>query len=80
MDTDPDVLDFDVGLRRLYVAAESGIVTVVAEQGRTLTKLGQDFLATEAHSVAVDSRTHRVYFPLEDVDGRPVLRIMQAVR
>jgi len=73
---DPDVLDFDPGLRRLYVAAESGVVAVFAERGRSLVKLGQAFLADGAHSVAVDPRTHLVYFPLADVDGRPVLRIM----
>jgi DNA-binding beta-propeller fold protein YncE len=77
---DPDVLDFDPGLRRLYVAAESGEVAVFAEHGRTLQKLGQAFLADRAHSVAVDPPTHLVYFPLEDVDGRPVLRIMRPTR
>jgi DNA-binding beta-propeller fold protein YncE len=73
----PDVLDFDPGLRRLYVAAESGVVTIFAEHGRRLIKLGQAFLADEAHSVAVDPRTHLVYFPLQGIGGRPVLRIMQ---
>jgi DNA-binding beta-propeller fold protein YncE len=74
---DPDVLDFDPGLRRLYVAAESGQVAVFAENGRGLRKLAQAFLADHAHSVAVDPRTHLVYFPLEDVDGRPVMRILR---
>jgi DNA-binding beta-propeller fold protein YncE len=74
---EPDVLDFDTGLRRLYVAAESGVVAVFAEHGRKLIKLGQAFLAREAHSVAVDPRTHLVYFPLQDIGGRPVLRIMR---
>jgi DNA-binding beta-propeller fold protein YncE len=74
---EPDVLDFDPGLRRLYVAAESGVVTVFAEHGRSLTKLGQAFLASEAQSVAVDPRTHLVFFPLQDIGGRPVLRIMR---
>lgn len=74
---DPDVLDFDTSLRRLYVAAESGEVAVFQESGRQLRKLGQGKLADNAHSVAVDPRTHLVYFPLEDVDGKPVLRIMR---
>ena len=34
----PDVLAFDPGLRRLYVAAETGEVAVLDERGRTLTK------------------------------------------
>jgi YVTN family beta-propeller protein len=61
----PDVLAFDPGLRRLYVSAESGVVAVFAESGHGLRKLGQAFLANEAHTVAVDPRTHLVYFPLE---------------
>jgi DNA-binding beta-propeller fold protein YncE len=61
----PDVLAFDPSLRRLYVSAESGEVAVFAERGRRLRKLGQAFLAPEAHTVAVDPRTHLVYFPLE---------------
>jgi DNA-binding beta-propeller fold protein YncE len=77
----PDVLAFDPGLRRLYVAAESGEVAVFAERGRRLEKLGQAMLADEAHSVAVDPRTHLVYFPLErGSDGRPQLRVMAPVR
>ena len=74
----PDVLAFDGSLRRLYVSAESGVVTVAAERGRKLTKLGQGRLAPNAHTVAVDSATHLVYFPLErGTAGRPELRIMK---
>jgi hypothetical protein len=29
-----------------------------------------------AHSVSVDPTTHLVYFPLQDVGGRPRLRVM----
>lgn len=72
----PDVLAFDPGLQRLYVASESGVVTVFALQDRRLHLVGRGFLAYEAHSVAVDPRTHLVYFPLQDVNGRAVLRIM----
>lgn len=61
----PDVLAFDPGLRRLYVAAESGVVSVFAETKRSARPLGSAFLATEAHTVAVDPRTHLVYFPLQ---------------
>ena len=61
----PDVLAFDTSLRRLYVSAESGVVSVFAETAHGLRKLGQSFLAPEAHTVAVDPRTHFVYFPLE---------------
>ena len=74
---DPDVLAFDSSLRRLYVAAESGVVAVFDERGSRLVKRGQWFVAGSAHTVAVDARTHRVYFPLEQGrDGRPELLVM----
>ena len=73
---DPDVLAFDPGLRRLYVASESGVVAVFGLDHGRLRLLGRRFLAYEAHSVAVDPRTHRVYFPLQDVNGHGVLRVM----
>ncbi len=74
----PDVLAFDSSLRRLYVSAESGWVAVFAETKNGLHKLGQAFVAVEAHTVAVDPRTHLVYFPLErGSTGRPELLIMR---
>jgi DNA-binding beta-propeller fold protein YncE len=72
---DPDVLAFDKGFARLYVSSESGVISVFDERGRNLEKAGEGSLAPNAHSVAVDSRTHRVYFPLQNVGGKPTLRI-----
>ena len=72
---DPDVLAFDKGFSRLYVSSESGTITIFDERGRNLEKVGEGFFAPNAHSVAVDSRTHRVYFPLQNIGGKPVLRI-----
>jgi DNA-binding beta-propeller fold protein YncE len=73
----PDVLAFDARLKRLYVASESGVVAVFEENGRSLKPLGKAFLADEAHTVAVDPRTDRVYFALQNVDGTPVIRVME---
>ena len=73
----PDVLALDRELGRLYVSSESGIVSVFELKGGGLRKLGQAYLAPDAHSVAVDQRTHLVYFPLQNLNGRPVLRIMK---
>jgi DNA-binding beta-propeller fold protein YncE len=73
---DPDVLAFDPGLKRLYVSAESGTVSVFQEFGRNLRLLGQVNMP-HAHTVSVDPTTHLVYFPLENVQGHPLLRIMQ---
>jgi hypothetical protein len=74
-----DVLAFDPGLGRLYAASESGTVVVFAVAAdRTVTRLGRGFVGPNAHSVAVDPRTHLVYFPIANLGGRPVLRIMEA--
>jgi YVTN family beta-propeller protein len=75
---DPDVLAFDTGLRRLYVSTESGALTIMDEKKGALQMVGNDFYAAHAHTVAVDSASHRVFLPLENVDGKPVLRIAVA--
>lgn len=75
---DPDVLAFDPGLKRLYVSAESGDVFVFREDGKTLVDEGHISIP-HAHTVCVDPNTHLVYFPLESVDGHPLLRIMEPI-
>ncbi len=72
---EPDVLAFDAALGRLYVASESGVVAVFTERNGRLVHDG-DVTMPHAHTVSVDPWTHRVYFPLQDIGGRPVLRIM----
>jgi len=72
---DPDVLAWDPAWRRLYVASESGVVSIFQMNGSDLRAFGE-LRAAHAHSVSVDPRTHRVYLPLENVRGRPVLRVM----
>jgi len=76
---DPDVLAFDTGLEQLYVSAESGTVTVFREDGKTLVVVGS-LSMPHAHTVSVDSDIHLVYFPLQNIDGHPLLRIMEPNR
>jgi DNA-binding beta-propeller fold protein YncE len=71
----PDVLAFDPGSRRLYVAAESGTVTVLEERGDTLARVAS-LAMPGAHSVSVSPSTHSVFFPLQGVGGQAVLRII----
>lgn len=73
----PDVLALDTTWHILYVASESGVVSVFHEQRPTLQKLQEGFVASEAYTIAVDEETHLLYLPLEDVGGHPVLRIAQ---
>lgn len=75
----PDVLAWDAALRRLYVAAESGVLGAYWLDGATLRPAGEVH-APHAHTVAVDPRTHFVYLPLENVNGRPVLRVFEPMR
>lgn len=72
----PDVLVWDAAWRRLYVAAESGALNAYWLDDRTLRPAGE-VRAPHAHTVSVDPRTHLVYLPLENVNGRPVLRIFE---
>lgn len=76
---DPDVLAWDPSWRRLYVGAESGAVSAYWLDGNALRQLGE-MRAPHAHTVSVDPRTHLIYVPLENVNGRPVLRIYEPMR
>jgi len=71
----PDVLAFDCGLQLLYVACESGAVSLFRYSSGKLEKLGDINVGPNGHSVLVNSETHRAYFPLKSVKGSPVLRI-----
>lgn len=76
---DPDVVAWDAGWRRLYVAAESGVVSIFQADGAKLIPIGT-YNAPHAHTIAVDPRTHRIYLPLENINGKPVLRILEAIQ
>lgn len=73
----PDVLAFDPEKSVLYVASESGMVSMFGVQRGGLKALGTERIGPNAHVVAIDPLTHRVYFPLKNIHGRPVLRIME---
>jgi hypothetical protein len=53
------------------------IVTVFSTDSGRLRKLGQARLADNAHSVAVDTTTQLVYFPLERDPKKPAIRVMR---
>lgn len=78
IDDHPDVLAFDPGWGRLYVASGAEVVSVFDARAGRVRPLGE-YRASRAHSVAVDPTTHLVYLPLENVSGRPVLRIMSSI-
>lgn len=73
---EPDVLAWDPDWNRLYVASEGGVLSAFWLDGTTLKPAGE-IRAPHAHTVSVDPRTHRVFLPLENIGGRPLLRIYQ---
>jgi YVTN family beta-propeller protein len=71
----PDVLALDPEPGRLYVGTERGGLHVFLARDGSLVRAGQLALP-HAHTVAVDPTTHLVYVPLQDLDGKPTLRIL----
>ena len=83
MASGPDVVQFDAGMGRIYVACGSGAISVFQQDdGNHYRKLGDVPVQRKVHSIAVDPETHRVYAPEEQEDGRPVARtvVFEAVR
>jgi hypothetical protein len=70
----PDVLAFDGPRRVLYVASERGPLFAFSETDTGLKPLAQGDVGPHAHVVTVDQDTGRVYLPLANVAGHPVLR------
>jgi DNA-binding beta-propeller fold protein YncE len=70
----PDVLVYDSDAGRVYVAAESGWVSLFDHDKGHLTPRGSAHLADGAHSLALDPKTHHTYFPIpKGPKGSPVL-------
>ncbi|MFG1934507.1 YncE family protein [Mycobacterium sp. NPDC048908] len=71
----PDVLAYDPKPGRVYVAAESGWVSIFDHEQGHLTGRGSAYLADGAHILVVDPTTHHTYFPIpKGTKGTPVLR------
>ena len=78
-----DVVKFDPGLKRIYVACYSGAIAVVQQEDPDRYRKLEDFpVQKKVHSLAVDLNTHRVYAPEQEENGRPVSRmiILDAVK
>jgi DNA-binding beta-propeller fold protein YncE len=72
-----DVVKFDPGLGRIYVACSSGFISVFqAEAGDRYRKLEDFAVEKMVHSLAVDMASHRVYAPEQEENGRPVSRMV----
>lgn len=71
-----DVIKFDAGLKRIYVACSSGAISVFEMDDPEHYRKLEDFpVQKKVHSLAVDQETHRVYAPEQEVDGKAVARM-----
>jgi DNA-binding beta-propeller fold protein YncE len=78
-----DVIKFDPGLGRIYVACGSGFIAVFQQDDADhYRKLGDFPVEKKVHSIALDIKTHKLYAPEEQSQGRSVARmaIYDAVR
>jgi len=74
---DPDVLTIDPDMQRLYVASESGTLsTFDMTNPQFPVLLANIFVGDDAHAIAIDPSSHRLYFALANVDGKTVLRVL----
>jgi DNA-binding beta-propeller fold protein YncE len=73
----PDVIKFDPGLSRIYVACYSDAIAVFHQDDADHYRKIEDFhLQHAVHTLAVDLKTHRVYTPEQQEDGKPVARMV----
>jgi DNA-binding beta-propeller fold protein YncE len=76
MASGPDVIKFDPGLKRIYVACSSGAISVFQMDDPDHFQKLEDFpVQKKVHSLAVDPETHRVYAPEQEADAKAVARM-----
>jgi DNA-binding beta-propeller fold protein YncE len=72
-----DVVKFDPGLSRIYVACSSGFISVFEARDADHYHKLEDFPVEKmVHSLAVDLASHRVYAPEQQENGHPVARMI----
>jgi DNA-binding beta-propeller fold protein YncE len=71
-----DVVKFDAGLGRIYVACSSGFISAFQGDGKAYRKLEDFPVEKMVYSLAVDSASHRVYAPEQQEHGQPVARMI----
>lgn len=74
--SDPDVLSLDPVRGWLVVASESGVVSVFVLKHGSWRKSLDQFVGFRAHTVTIEPKTGLMYFPLENLNGMPVLQVM----
>jgi DNA-binding beta-propeller fold protein YncE len=75
----PDVLAHDAALGIVYLASESGVLSAFKASEQGVAKVGERLVGANAHTVALDPRTHNVYLPLKETGTPTVLRVLRPV-
>jgi len=60
----PDIMAIDEGQHQIYVSSRSGNLAIFNDSNKSLQKVAEECVATNAHSVFVDPGTHTIYMPL----------------
>jgi len=72
-----DVITFDPGLGRIYVACGAGMISVFQQDDPDhYRKLADVPVPAKVHSIAADPTTHLVYTPEQEEAGKPVARMV----
>jgi YVTN family beta-propeller protein len=72
-----DVIAFDPGLKRIYVACYEGAISIFQEDDPThFRKLRDVPVQKKVHSLAIDLSNHRVYVPEQEENGSPAAKII----
>ena len=72
-----DVIKFDPGLHRIYVACSRGAISVFQQDDPDHYRKVPDVAVERmVHSLAVDPQTHNVYAPEQEEGGKPVARMV----
>lgn len=72
-----DVIKFDSGLQRVYVACGGGAISIFHQEDPAHYRKLQDYpVEKRVHSIVVDQQTHRVYTPEQEEDGKPVAKMV----
>lgn len=67
----PQSIAYDPGLRRIYVASEEGVLTVIAQSDADSYRLLDSFrLHRDARTLSLDPATHRLYVACTGLLGR----------
>jgi hypothetical protein len=73
----PDVIKFDPALKRIYDACYSGTISVFQQDDPDHYRKLEDFPTQhKVHSLAVDEKTHRIYAPEQEENGKAVARMI----